>query len=256
MQIKTLSASSIELYETCPWCWKAQYVDKLMGIPSKALDIGKYVHDGLRNFHTKRPILDEIKAKLLLTSNKENIETFGKIRRMVESYIQFYNKAKPNDPIKQRSLTVEEKFKYPIRNSKGKEVGVDIIGLMDRTTDTGIIEYKTTSEPYTQERVDTSFQATIYSYAYKMMKKRDGIVNFVVFNKNEKNQDHIINSFQTSRTAQQLDEMFDKCYEIKSKIDNDMFEPNYDDDKGHKYWSQFRDLCPACTGHKVNQELL
>lgn len=175
-QLNHLSVSCIETYKTCPKMFHFQYVMKAMGLPSKALDVGKFVHKGIELYNNKEDWEKILKKEILNPMNNENVEIFRIVRRVVTAY--------ERNPVEGKTIGNEIKCEMELENSKGEKIPIPFLGFIDRVIEDGIVEYKTTGEDYKQDKIDTSLQATIYAYFfYKLYKKYPKDIIYWVANK-------------------------------------------------------------------------
>ena len=105
-----------------------------------------------------------------------------------------------------------------------------------------IIDYKTSAQPWTEDQVKSGRQATLYSYAFHQMKHEYPNFYYVILNKKSKND--IVQLFETKRTKDEIDFLFDEMTIAIEKIEKDQFEPNINNSE-HLYWSPFKDYCKA-----------
>lgn len=233
--VEHLSVSAITTYQTCPRQFHYQYVMKAIGLPSKALDIGKYVHRGIELIESQKDWLPELKKDILHKMNDENVEMFRLIRRILDAY--------KRNPVEGKTIGNELKCEFELENSKGEKIPIPFLGFIDRVIDRGIVEYKTTGENYTQEKIDKSIQATMYSYFfYKLYKEYPKDIIFWVVNKKEvmKKEDYLPQIMITCRTQQDVDDLFEEIKQIYASIIDEKFEPTKGD---HCFWCGFRNLC-------------
>lgn len=213
--IKTLSASSLSAYKTCPLQFYYTYVLKLKQLPNDAFKIGTALHKCLELFHngvTIEQIMERMFNELVVNKTKEELEMYGLIRKLLEKYAK--------NPILDENLETEFKFSYPI-----KDIPIPLFGYIDRITNKGIIEYKTSSFDYTEEDIDT-IQATTYSYAFWRKYKKIPLITFVVFNKKKANKDSYKPQILTiKRSEQDLINFEEHCKDVYNKIINKEFNP-------------------------------
>lgn len=222
--IKSLSASSITTYEMCPKMFKFEYIERMLPLPSDALLIGEMVHLALKYFHQNKDPYQEIKNKLLKPVTKEGIDKFGQIRKLVDAYIQ--------NPIKDETVEFEKRFRIPL-----EKLEIPLTGIIDRQTQDGIIEYKTSNQDYTQEQIDKHIQGTIYAYAYEYLMKKEGKITFCILNKKE----YKVQILTTRRTKKDFEELFKRTKTTYNCIKEENFEPT----PGNQcYWCGFRLECP------------
>ena len=155
--LKSISATSITTYEECPLKWKYQYIYKLLQLPNDAFIIGIAYHKALQFYHqlptenTKEKIIKQLKNEMLIKKTDDEIKRFSLVRKMFEKYIE--------NPV--LGNIIEKEFNF---NVTLPSLPVKLYGFVDRVDEDFIIEYKTTSEDYTQERID-NLQSKIYTYA-------------------------------------------------------------------------------------------
>jgi CRISPR/Cas system-associated exonuclease Cas4 (RecB family) len=239
--IKHISASAITTYQDCPLMFKYQYVDKMIGLPSKALEIGKLVHKGIELFNTKQDALSILKREMITEMNKENIDMFRLVRRCVQSYIDHPVQLEKGELEGDNELMC----KFDFVNSKGDTLDIPLLGCIDRATNKRIIEYKTTSEDYTQIKVDTSIQGDIYSYFYyRTYQKLPDRITYWIVNKKDvmKSIEYVPQILHTNRTVEQIDRTFDKAKEMLEKVKDNQFDAK----PGNTcYYCGFRNICKS-----------
>lgn len=206
--IKHLSASAITTYLNCPIEFKFKYIDRFLEPETKALRIGKWVHLGIETYNNGKDWQKVLKHEILIDQNKDTIATFRLVRRCTQSYI--------DNPVQGTTIGNEVRFK---ENLEG--IDVPILGFIDRLIEDGIVEYKTTSEDYTQEKVDTSLQGDIYWWAAtkKLGKSPKKIIYWVV-NKNGvmKSDAYKPQIITTKRTEAQIETMKKTVIDVYGKI--------------------------------------
>lgn len=216
-KIKTISASQINTYESCPLQWYYNYILKLIQLPNPAFIIGTAYHKCLERYHkgeSKEQIIKDLKDQML--SEKpldEKIEQFGLVRKMFEKYIK--------NPLVGKVIETEFCFSIPIEG-----IPVPLYGFVDRVDEDKIGEYKTSSFDYKEEDIKT-IQSKIYTYAVLKKKGKLLPVIYSVNNKGKVNNDNYIPQQMKIQYNEQdmkdLEEYIKKFYnEIDSK---DKFEP-------------------------------
>lgn len=234
-KISHLSVSSITTYQTCPKMFYFQYIAKAMGLPSKALDIGKFVHKGIELYNKKQDWEKILKKEILSTMNQENVEIFRLVRRIVLAY--------ERNPVEGNTIDNERECKMELENSKGEKIPLPFLGYIDRIIERGIVEYKTTGEDYDQEKIDISLQATIYAYFfYKLYKEYPKDIIYWVANKNKvmKEDDYMPQIMTTCRSQKDVDQVFEEIKQVYEAIMAGKFEAKRGD---QCFWCSFRNLC-------------
>lgn len=179
-KVKTISASQMNTYITCPYQWYLNYILKLVQLPNPAFIIGTAYHKCLERFHngdSDVEILADLKKDLMSDKpTNEEIERFGLVRKM-------YAKYKLN-PLKGK--VVETEFKFSI---KIPGIDVPLYGFVDRVDEDKIGEYKTSSFDYKEEDIKT-IQSKTYSYAVLNVKGKLLPVTYCINNKGKVNNDN------------------------------------------------------------------
>lgn len=214
--IKQISATSLKLYDTCPYCWKLKYVYKLIEPEKDFFIIGSGFHKGCELYHTgisPENIIDRLKGEWLDLKSEESIKTFGMIRGLVEFYF--------NNPLVLETLETEKQFSIKIEG-----VPVPIFGFIDRVVTDGITEYKTTSTDYKQEDID-NIQTETYSYAYYKLFGKMPLVTYYVVNKNKIKKPNYSPQILPIQKEESMIPIFeDKVRTFYNNIVNQKFDPN------------------------------
>ena len=170
--IKTLSPSAINTFNQCPYAFYLLYVVKIIQKPSPALKIGSAFHKALEIYHSsdKKPeeILDIIKNEFI--TKKEDIKHFNLVRLMAQRYF--------DEPMEDETVATEEKFGIDVPG-----LPVPLTGIIDRRIVNGYIDYKTTSEDYTEDKITENAQWKVYPYAYWRLYHQNPEVTYYVTNK-------------------------------------------------------------------------
>lgn len=234
-----LSVSAVTTYQSCPKMFYLQYVLKVMQFPSKALEIGKFVHSGIEMFNQKKDWESILKKEILSKLNDENVEVFRIVRRIIKTY--------ERNPVEGNTVANELKCEFPLINSKGEQIPLPFLGFIDRVIDRGIVEYKTSAEDYTQEQIDTSLQATIYSYFYgKKYGELPKDIIYWVANKKKvmKEDEYVPQILTTCRTQNDIDNAFDEVKDVYNNIMAEKFEIGKEN---HPFWcncNKYNNLIP------------
>jgi DNA helicase II / ATP-dependent DNA helicase PcrA len=183
-KIKTISASQINTYQTCPLQWYYNYILKLLQLPNQNFIIGTAYHKCTERFHkneNKDIIIEEMKRHLLEIIDDEmdeKIKAIGIVRKMFEKYIK--------NPVKGKPIELELQFTIKIPG-----IPVPLFGYIDRFDEDKIVEYKTSSFDYTLNDIET-IQSKIYTYAIFKEKGKLLPVYYSVNNKTKINNDNYI----------------------------------------------------------------
>lgn len=234
IKISQISASSLSLYETCPYCWKLKYVYKLLQASVPHFLIGQAFHKGCELYHLGTPIdslWEQLKNTYLDIKDKDSVERFSLIRDLVEFYL--------NHPLNLKTIESEKQF-----NLKIDEVPFPLFGFIDGIVEGGIKEYKTTSQDYKEEEIKT-IQSKIYSYVYFKLFGLMPLVTYYVINKKKVKKPNytpqILNIKYEESIIQEVEQYVKTFYD---NIVNGKFEPN---PVGH--WGVFPGYCPTAYNY-------
>jgi DNA helicase-2/ATP-dependent DNA helicase PcrA len=181
-KVKTISASQMNTYSTCPLQWYYAYILKLVQLPNPAFIIGTAYHKCLERFHKgdgNEDIINDLKKSLMSPKpSDEEIERFGLVRKMFEKY--------KKNPVIGKVIETEFCFKIDIPG-----IPVPLYGFIDRVDEDKIPEYKTSSFDYKEEDIKT-IQSKTYTYAVLKQKGKLLPVVYCINNKNKVNNDNYI----------------------------------------------------------------
>ena len=153
--LRHLSASSISAFLECPMAFYGRYVfrwpEQHPPFMVRAMRLGAAVHSALEAFHLGR---DPIAALLTQWPRDLDADAYP----VALGLVRLYTSTQERDP---RDRT-EHKFSVRVPG-----VDLPVIGYIDLVRGLTIREFKTTSSStwWTQERVDTALQTTVYSVA-------------------------------------------------------------------------------------------
>ena len=241
----TLSASSIQHYETCPLQFKLEREWRIPGEPSAALQFGASMHRVLLAYYDsvrwKRPLseaelIELLKNDLAAEGFADQYQRELYEQKGILELREFIAGAKRSQA---EVMHTEERFSIKIG-------ATDLVGRIDRI-DRGpdgkviITDYKT-GRPRSQEDADESLQLTLYALAARETWGYE--VERLGFHNLESNTTVI-----TFRTDTQLEQAKLKVEEVVSKIAAERFEPK---PGFHCGFCAYRVLCPK-TEKRVPQ---
>lgn len=168
--VKHLSNSSIKLYHSCPFAFKAKYILKYKQPGNEHFALGKAIHSAAEfqsRFHIKhnknlplKVVLEtyqRVAAEEARTLNKPALQA---LRNMYEAghdlveQVYYYQCKRP-------PIAVEKYFKVDMGYA------IPILGYIDAIfEDDALRDYKTASKPWSKADLDGSSQFTIYNEAY------------------------------------------------------------------------------------------
>lgn len=228
--IKQISASSLKLYETCPYCWKLKYFYKLLEPEKDFFIIGQGFHKGCELYHSVQNIdhiWDELKKLYLNVESEESIRIFGEIRNLVQFYF--------NNPLNLKTLETEKKFSINIAG-----LPVPLFGFIDGIVEGGLKEYKTASQDYKQEDID-NVQSETYSYAFYKLFGYMPLITYYIVNKNKIKKP----TYQPQILPIQYDESLIPLFETKVKtFYNDITTQKFDPSNVF-HFSSIPGYCPT-----------
>jgi len=217
MNLRSISATSYNLYNTCPYQWKLKYSFKCLQAENPAFIVGTAFHKGAELFHTGRMLEDiiQIVKDEMLSGKKttpEELERFGLVRQMIEAYAR--------NPIDLPTIKVEFKFNIPIFG-----LTAPLYGFVDRVVEGGLVEYKTSAKDYTIDDID-NIQTDIYSYAYRHHYKAMPLVTYCIVNKKKsKRPDYKPQVLTIQREDTDMDMLLSKLRKFEDSVVNNNFDP-------------------------------
>jgi len=216
MILKNISATSISTYEECPLKWKYQYILKLLQLPNDAFIIGIAYHKALQLYHelpttnTKEKIIEQLKKEMIVNKTDDEINRFSLVRKMFEKYTE--------NPLLGNIIEKEFKFEVSLPN-----LPINLIGYVDRVGEDFIIEYKTTSEDFKQERID-NLQSRIYTYAILKTKGKLLPVKYSINNKKKVNKKEYKPQILTIQyNEDDMKKLEQKCLEFYNQVEHSEF---------------------------------
>jgi DNA helicase-2/ATP-dependent DNA helicase PcrA len=235
----SLSATSIDAYDTCPLKYKLMHDWQIPGPASAAMLYGKIVHDVLGDIHkailagrgrSEGEVLQRFREMMAAAAFDDEYQ-----RKLFEvqgaKQLSQYVAARAQEP-PPAILTVEKSFEMKVD-------GVRVRGRMDRVDqlDAGqvrVIDFKTGSA-FDQEKADKSLQLSIYAIAARETLHAEP-AELVIFNLEDNTAIH------TERDEEALLETRAKIAEVAAGIGAEVFDPK----PGFWCrWCEFRNLCPA-----------
>ncbi len=169
---KTLSASSVVCYESCPARWKAEWLERVPSPSGSAATLGtichafaeRWVKEGWYEKHLSETEAQEV---LIRIYNEEFVKRSSDASRQEEGLDLCRTWVARQDWTGRTVLSTEIKKSFMIPTSKGKIRFNYIMDRMDRRDD-GVIEawdYKTSSWPIGPEDMRYKVQAQAYALA-------------------------------------------------------------------------------------------
>jgi hypothetical protein len=232
MRLKTISATSLKMFELCGLQWRYKYKDDLLQLPNPAFIIGTAFHKGAELFHKGVPaeaIIERLKTDLLSEkSTPQDLDNFAMVRNMVERYIA--------NPIDTPTIETEYKFSIPIFS-----ITAPLFGYIDRIVEGGIVEYKTSANDYTIDDLD-NVQTDIYSYAYHHRFRQMPLVTYCVLNKTKsKRSDYRPQVLTITRPESALIDLTHRLQKFEQDVASEHF---YANPGTHCRWCPFSSSCP------------
>ena len=166
--MRPLSYSRISLYQSCPLCYKLQYIDGLKAKDKWYFSFGRTMHLCAEHFFKVRvpppPSLEELLQfyeRNWLCEGYESIEEEARYRAYGREILTDFWKI--HRPGFKMPIAVERLFFIDIE-------GVKLTGYIDRVDklDSGrlsIVDYKTNKELFTNEDINKDLQLTLYQLA-------------------------------------------------------------------------------------------
>ncbi len=239
----TLSATSVDSYQSCPLRFKLERDWRIPGETPAAVQYGAAMHTALRHYYDARRTRRLVTAQDVVRIFQDE---FGKAsiedpyqrelyeQQGVKQITQFVAAAEAGAA--PEVLHTEESFQVKI----GAATLVGQIDRVDRTVNDGvvIVDYKT-GKPQTQDDADESLQLSIYALAAK--EKWGYRVDRLVLHNLDGNV-----PVETRRDEFVLAETRATVEEVAGKIIAGEFPPN---PRFHCNWCGYRNICPAKEKH-------
>ncbi len=221
-KVTYLSVSQIETFDTCPLHYKLKYIYKLPTPKTASISFGISIHETLKEFYEtsketkvfEKDLLNLYKESFINEGfeNKKHKDMFYK---KGEEYLVGYYKNEFNKKIIPELL----EHKFNLNLFKDLKVG-GTIDRVDRISENEleVIDYKTGATIPTQKDVDKDLQLSIYALAvsdmYKIKPENIKLSLYYLDNQEK---------VSTTRTLKDLQEVRDKVYEYKQKIESSDF---------------------------------
>ncbi len=246
IQLKKVSYSQLETYNTCPLKYYYKYILGVVGTPSHALNFGQTLHRTLRDFH-KADLFTVEKSMDQLINFYEN-----HFRELASGYTSIEHRSESH----RHGIEILEKYFSVYKSSFGRPVFLEqrfslkigavlLIGSIDRIDQYDdqsfeIIDYKSGSGTEKSKNADKDAQLTIYAIAAR---EHLGITpdkySLYFLESNTK--------VSSTRNAEQIDEKKTEILNTVSEIKKGVFKA-----KTGPWcnWCEFNKFCPA---YKVGQ---
>lgn len=191
MKIKTIRVTSLDLYDSCPYCWYLS-ANGVRQTTNENMALGTSVHKAIESWHR---------------SGGQEIQLEKRAVPFMEAYV------KSNTP---DYTATEFPFAVPLFDT-----GITLTGTIDLIKDDWIFEHKTSSTYYSQKQVDEHHQATAYSWAYgKVTGKEPKGIRFNVLIKNKT---PLLQTLDTFRTEEDYGRWENWVRQILSGIEKNEF---------------------------------
>lgn len=165
---KHLSVSAVQLYARCPAAWKRRYLDGLADPPTPPMEFGKAVALALEAHHRGQDADSTFARAHAEAVNARPGAEHGLL--LLDLYRQSF--AFTGTPERRFSLHLPDRQQVP----------VPILGFMDLETETEVIEFKTSRNPWSQARADAEYQSAVYGWAFQQLHRRRPLcVRYLVF---------------------------------------------------------------------------
>ena len=213
LSISHLTNSMIKDYLFCPRLFYFKYILGLR-LPMKSIQLvfGSSFHSALEGFYKKEDpeeifMKEFLKEKIDPFNEEEYIEAISEGKRFVQRFIDAQDWLKTYHGIEFEGES-EKQFKSWWRDpSTGEILDVFVSGRYDRVTKNHqLIDFKTSSKSYSQDKADSENQPSVYCFSYFLQEKiepKEFI--YIVFVKGRKDPLQVI---KTKRTKEEYSLMF------------------------------------------------
>ncbi|MDR3111841.1 MAG: PD-(D/E)XK nuclease family protein [Elusimicrobiota bacterium] len=213
-----ISYSRINAYSFCPQKYKLIYIDNLYVPLNADITFGHIIHNSLESYHSQdKQTFEELIDVYIqnwkkdgFESPQQNFEYYERGKQILHNYFGSFKETESE------ILYTEKSFETNI----GKYKFVGIIDRIDKHPDGTyeIIDYKTHSKIWEQEKVDKDIQLTFYVYACRnVLSINPNKVSVYFLSKNKK--------VYTQRTKEDIETALELSLDIAEKITNEDFTP-------------------------------
>lgn len=174
----SLSASSLQVYETCSARWKAEYLDRARGLAGDPANLGTAVHAVLERWVAQNFYRANVQAPMSYTNecvqalwDEEYSKLFDDQRRYAEGLQLCLGWVHRQDWSGRTVLTTETKKEIPLPTSIGPIPLRFVCDRVDRL-DNGeieVVDYKTLIRPVQPDDLRKRLQARLYSMAARTL---------------------------------------------------------------------------------------
>ncbi len=209
---RRLSSTNIQAWLKCPACWAERYIDKDKGDLSGNLLLGRVFSDALKALH--------------LGENWQTVycQKYEELEQLAKDKCGTLLSAPMDTGLKLLYEYVEGGIYQGVPEYKFtahiKHLPVPVTGffdLLERDSEQnplGVIEFKSTAANWTQERVDTEIQGTLYWCAFWSLFRQLPHCTYVVFDLPRAQ----VLRFETKRTKEECLELLDMMNRIYEEM--------------------------------------
>lgn len=245
LDLKYISYSQIETFQTCPLKYKYRYVLGIPGAPNHALNFGQTLHRTLRDFHKyelldKNPTIDDLLTLYKnhwigegYESKEHKMERFEEGKRILSEYYKSYKK------VFGHPLYLEQKFTIRLN-------GTFLIGSIDRIDKIDnkieIIDYKTGEGKLKKKEIKKDSQLTIYALAAnESLGINPDFLSLYFLETGEK--------VTTTRVKEELEAKKEEILKIIEEIQNSDFKGKFGP------WCSYCEFNSICPVYKVGKSV-
>ena len=241
-----LSYSSISTYEQCPLKWKFHYIDRIPEEPKPFFTFGSVMHDVMEFFYVEKeggkkknprvraPSVDELLSyynEIWSSEGYESREQEDDYRALGEKIIREYHEQ--HAPKFTMPIATEQHFRIEVN-------GIGIQGYIDRVDkispeSVGILDYKTSKNPFQLPQVEKNEQLALYQMAFEELygKRVERLTLYHL----RSNMDFTVGR----RPDSMIESLKKKIIDVAESIENEEFEPK----KGPLCaYCDYQHLCP------------
>lgn len=230
-----ISYTKARTYLNCPWLYKLKFLEEWKAPPGPDASLGLSLHKALEKYHRENAgdletlwsFLDDVWERPGYSDSVQELDYYDRGRGILETYWKDIAQAWSG---KVHAIEKEFFFDLPDRHLTMR----GILDRVDRMADGtyALIEYKTHMQPWSEERLATDLQMTIYDQAARRILGVSTLDLYFFFVSQGR-------WVQVRRSPQDWEEALKTIEEVAQDVQQNRFEP----DTSHCRFCEMRKSC-------------